>query len=372
MYLNIENIVSQMLADMSAAFPNASLVEVQKVYSLIFLVEMITNFGVAWLVSKLSKRKIIILFQAGTVIGGLIGYFWGTKLATLYLSSIIIGISAAIIGTMSKAVVPENFTTQEAPRVIAISQIATSLGSVMLYTGSGYLMVRTWRNGYLAFLFGLVSLFAALFLLPEGPVEIRVKDENGKKPKIWTKDLVHDVVITAVFFIIFITYSSNLSYLVAEKGFGNSVMVGYLSSVLTAFTFVAAVIFTKSLKLTKKYILVISCHFVLLGFGLITISRNIWWVVIGTAFVGLGQGTFTPAVFTHVSRYVKQNTNSVSYAMINAAGSCGYYLAPYIITIPSALFGAMAVNRFEWAIVLMALMILGEFIFQKKQQESVY
>ena len=67
MYLQIENITSIMLSCISEAFPNASVVSVQKVYSLIWLVELFTNFVVVFIVRRLSKRKMIIVFQLMTV-----------------------------------------------------------------------------------------------------------------------------------------------------------------------------------------------------------------------------------------------------------------------------------------------------------------
>lgn len=368
MYLNIENNVSLMLSGIQQAFPSASLIQVQQVYSLIFLIETFTNFIVGWFASKLSKRKIIMLFQGGTVLGGLIAYFFGKSIAILYVSSVIIGFSAAIISTISKAIVMENFDESETPKVFALQQISQSLGTMMLQVWGGYMVAKQWNNGYLTFLFGLVSLFAAVFMLPEGPVEHEAK-ENGVKEKLWTKYLVHDVAITGLFLMVFMTYNSNLSFLVAEKGFGGSAVTGYLAATLTAFNFVAALLLPKTIKLLCKWIFLASGLCLIVGFSIIMLAPSAFWVLIGAMITGFAQGTFTPSVFVHLSKHITPDTNTASNAMVQAAGNVGLYIYPYVITAPSTLIGSGVSARFAVAIILLCVICVGEFVFMKKQKD---
>ncbi len=368
MYLNIENNVSLMLSGIAEAFPNASVIQVQKVYSLIFLVETFTNFIVGWFASKLSKRKIVMLFQGGTVLGGLLAYFFGKTIAMLYVSSVVIGFSAAIISTISKAIVMENFDEEETPKVFAAQQISQSLGTMMLQIWGGYMIVKEWRNGYLTFLFGLVSLFAAVFMLPEGPVENMAKEE-GAKSKLWTKYLIHDVAITGLFLMVFMTYNSNLSFLVAEKGFGNSTVTGYLAAVVTALNFIAAILLSRTLKVLGKWVFLASGLCLIVGFTIIMLAQNAIWVLVGAVITGFAQGTFTPSVFVHLSKHITPNTNTASNAMVQAAGNVGLYIYPYVITAPSALIGNGVSSRFLVAIILLAVICVGEFVFMKNQKD---
>lgn len=368
MYLNIENVIPIMFSNMSQAFPNASLISIQQIPSVMYLVESAACFAGGWFVSKLSKRRIIIIFQAGTVAGGLFAYFFGTTVAMLYLSAFIIGFSASLVSVISRSIVVENFTGDDVPKVIGASQIANSLGTMMLQMLTGYLAVIHWKMGYLTFLFGLVSLFSAVFLLPEGPLETR-EPKTGQRAKIWTRHLIHDIVLTCVFLLVNMTYTSNISYLVTERNLGDSVVTGYLSSLRTAFVFLAAIFLPAVLKAVKKYCLTFSLLCVIAGYLLVTVSPNVWMVAAGTALAGFGQGIFTPAIFAHIARHVNQSTNSISHAMIQAAGNAGIYLYPYVITVPSLLLGTAAVYRFAVALPLAIVLLIAETIYQHYQTE---
>ena len=146
MYLNIEDMVSLMLADFAVMLPNAGAVEIQKIYSLIFFVEIFANIGAGWLAGKLSKRKIVIIFQLGTVAGGMFAYFCGTTLLRLYFSSVGIGISAAVISTVSKSMMKDYFTSEEIPKVVVLQEIATNEGTLLLSLAGGYLCSKFMRG----------------------------------------------------------------------------------------------------------------------------------------------------------------------------------------------------------------------------------
>lgn len=347
MYLNIEYVVSLFLADISADFPSASVISVQNVYSVIFLVELLTQLSVSWFTARLSKRKIVICFQGFTIAGGLIAWAFGTSMAMLYLSSVMIGFAAAIISTISKSLILENFTGEDVPKVLAAQQIAQAIGTIVLQLVAGWLAVRSWRLGYLTFLFGLASLLSGIFLLPEGPVENHAAQPKQNRPKLWNRHLLHDVLVTGLFGVIFCAYNYNISYLVVEKELGNTAVTGTLASVLTASAFVAALVFPTVERKTGKYLVLSAFGCVFFGYIMIALSSELWFIVVGICLVGFGQGLFSPAIYINVSKYAKALTASV--AMVNMGAAIGMYLYPYMITAPATLFGDSAATRFLFA-----------------------
>lgn len=370
MYLNIENVLSLMLYDMTVAFPDVSAFTIQKLPANMYLIEAVTSLGIGWLASKMSKRKMIIIFQGGTVLGALIGYFFGSSFSMVYFSLFILSISCAVTSTIARSVVVESFASKDVPKMISVSQISNSLGTALLQILGGHLIAISWRTGYLAFLTGLFSLFSALFLLPEGPLEKREKSgETGMKSKIWTKHLIHDVVLTLLFLCINSTYTTYITFLVTERGFGNAVAAGYLSGVKTGFTFLAACVLPFTVKQLKKHIISASMLLILIGYGMVAAASNIWFVLIGAALSGFGIGTFTPAIFTHIAKHVTPETNSSSHAMIAVAGTLGNYLYPYLITLPSLALGESSTYKFVIAMIWCALVLAGEILFQRKEKE---
>ncbi len=369
MYLNIENVISIMLSDISDAFSGESLIRVQQIPSVIYFVEMIAGLFGGWFASKLSKRKIVILFQSGTVIGGMFAYFFGTSVAMLYVSAVIIGVSASIVSIISRAIVVENFSGNDVPKMIAASQIVNSLGLIMLQLMAGYLVKSYWRNGYLTYLFGIASILSAIFLLPEGPKERPAKTEKTKE-HIWTVHLVHDVILTLAFLLINMTYGSNISYLIREKGLGDSVMTGYLSALSTAFVLIAAIVLPRTIKWAKNYCLSFSIAITVIGYIAIIVSPNIWFILLGSACTGFGQGTFTPCIFAHIAKHVTPGTNSSSHAFIQIAGNTGIYMYPYVITLPALLLGDKAVFRFAVAIPLALLLLAVETVYAHRHRDD--
>lgn len=368
MYLNIENMVSLLLASISEAFPNASLVQIQNIYSYIMLVELFTNFVVGWFASKLSKRKIIIYFQGFTVLGGLIAFFFGKSIAVLYASSIVIGFAAAIVSTISKSIISENYPEPaEAAKIFGAQQMAQSVGTMMLQILVGYLAVKGWKYGYLSFLFGLVSLFSAIFLLPEGEKEERVKKEEGEKIKVWTPQLIHDVAMTTLYIMLFVVYNYNISYLVGEKNFGNTAIAGYLSALWTGILFIAAAllpkVYIKLDKWTVSFCIISLC----VGFVVIAYSNNIWLTVIAIIISAFAQGVFSPTVYLNVSKFANSKAVTTSMAMINAGASLGVYLVPYLVTAPSVLIGSTAQARFITAAIELFILFVVEVVYVKKK-----
>lgn len=367
MYLQIENITSIMLSGISEAFPNASVVSVQKVYSLIWLVELFTNFVVVFIVRRLSKRKMIIVFQLMTVFGGLFAGFFGTTIFRLYISSVIIGFSAAVVSTVSKSLITENFAPEECPQIYSLQQISQSVGTVVLQVTAGILAAKYWRLGYLTFLFGLLSVLAAIFMLPEGEPE---RFAEGEKLKLWNKDLAHFVIITLAFIMIYTTYSANISYLISEKNLGNASIAGYQSSVMTAGNFAAALVFPVFMKKTKDNRLIYCFAVMFASYLFMAFAGSGFTLLIGLALAGLGQGAFTLTIYAIVAQKSQRSNLTASLAMINAAASCGKYIYPYFITAPTMLVSKLAASRYMTAAVLLVLLMIYEGIYCKKHENA--
>ncbi len=368
MYLNIENMVPLLLADMTKSFPNASVVQIQNVYSLIMLVELFTNLTVGYFASKLSKRRIVILFQGGTVLGGLIAFFFGRTLAMLYVSSVVIGFSAAIISTVSKSIITENYTdSDEAAKVMGAQQMIQSIGTILLNLLTGVLALHSWRYGYLSFLFGFVSLLSGILLLPEGPKEERKISVYGdKKVKIWNKYLIHNVVVTLLFIMFYMTYSFNISYLVEEKGFGNVAVASYLSAIWQVVLFISAICLSKVIKKLDRWTLSVCFAMEAVGFGIIAFSDDIWISVFGIIIAAFAQGIFSPKVYLDVAKQSDSSVITASMAMVNAGASLGVYLVPYLITAPSAMISSDASARLITAMIGLIVLFIAEIIYQNR------
>lgn len=371
MYLNIENMVPLLLADMQKTFPNASVVSIQNVYSTIMIVELFTNLTVGWFASKLSKRQIVIMFQGGTVLGGLIAFFFGKSLAVLYTSSVIIGFSAAIISTISKSIITENYTdTNEAAKVMGAQQMIQAIGTILLNLLTGVLALHGWRYGYLSFLFGFISLLSGIFLLPDGPKEQRKVLSDGRKVKMWNKHLIHNVIVTLVFVMLHMTYSYNISYLVEENGFGNVAVASYLSSIQQIMLFIAAILLSKVVAKLKKWTLSVCFGLETLGFAIIAFSNNIWLTIFGIIISSFAQGVFAPKVYLDVARQSDSSVVTASMAMVNAGASLGVYLVPYLITAPSVIFGNGANARFITAMIGLVVLFVVEIIYQNRADKN--
>lgn len=363
MYLTIENVMSLFLTGMAQDFPNASIVTIQQVISIVMLVELFVQFTLGWLASKLSKRKIVIIFQGGTVLGGLIAYFWGKTIGILFISSIMIGISAGTISTIAKSIVTENFSPEEVPKIIGYQQIAQSVGSIILNLVAGRLAALHWRTGYLTFLFGLLSLLAGIFLLPEGQVEIRQKDAAGNKQKIWTKNLVHEVLTTLFFVCFTYGYYYNIGFLIQEKSLGTAAVTGRISAIFMAAQLVGALLLPKYIKKTGNFTLVSVYILAISGFVCMALSDSVLGIIAGVIIFGFGQGVFTPYVYSSASVHSAPNVITSSLAMVNIGASAGMYLFPYIVTWPMQFIANTASARFIATGVLIGLLAIYELLY---------
>lgn len=365
MYLNIEDMVSLMLADFAVMLPNAGAVEIQKIYSLIFFVEIFANIGAGWLAGKLSKRKIVIIFQLGTVAGGMFAYFCGTTLLRLYFSSVVIGISAAVISTVSKSMMKDYFTSEGIPKVVVLQEIATNAGTLLLSLAGGYLCSKFMRGAYLIYLVGVPSLVMAIFLLPEGKAE---KREKGKNVKIFTPSLIHDVVLTCLFLMIFIGFQTELSFAVAEKNLGGASFAGVLMALSTAVQVVTTAFNNAVLKLTGKNWAVFSMVIMIFAFICLIFADSIFLFGAGAMLSGVSLGIFSPTMYAHVTINSDSSVNTVSCGMMQTGGCLGIYLYPYLVTAPALLISSKTWARFSVSVVYLVIFAVCESLYQRKNQ----
>lgn len=125
--LSIEEILTLVLNGIAVEWPEVSISAIQMVYSFMVLVEMLTAFFLGFIVSKMSKRKIIIVFNIIATLGGLFAFFFGFNIYMLYISSAVIGFACSVLSTINKSMVSELYTEDKRAKLYGLQLISTDL-----------------------------------------------------------------------------------------------------------------------------------------------------------------------------------------------------------------------------------------------------
>lgn len=363
--LSIEEILTLVLNGIAVEWPEVSISAIQMVYSFMVLVEMLTAFFLGFIVSKMSKRKIIIVFNIIATLGGLFAFFFGFNIYMLYISSAVIGFACSVLSTINKSMVSELYTEDKRAKLYGLQLISTALATSAIFILGGKLVKTGWRYVYLLFLILLIPSVSAVFMLPEGEREASQKTDKA----FLNVHVVKYMLIGFFFAISYMTYSTNIGFLLAEVGLGDS-LAGYISAALKIASFAVGILLDKTVKVFKDFTLSFAIALVSIGFLLLYFTSSFALSLLGAVMIGIGSGIFSPQVYMQIAKKVQPTNISSSIAFVNSAISLGMFFNPYIITLGAKLINNEISSRFLLAAILSAAVGLYCFIDAKTTKSA--
>lgn len=146
----------------------------------------ISGFLAAGFADKFDRKKILLFFYVGFIIGTL---FCGLayNYHTLFLARVITGIFGGVIGSISMAIITDIFTLQQRGRVMGFVQMAFA-GSQILGIPIGLLIAAQWdwhATFFMVVILSLVIGVAVVFKLKPLTEHLKLQTQNNPLKHLW-------------------------------------------------------------------------------------------------------------------------------------------------------------------------------------------
>lgn len=348
--------LSPMLAQMAAAFPEASDTTIQFVGTMPALLVLITNLFQAFL-AKRFKHRYLTAFGAGLIVAfAILGFLFHGSVTELYLWSALLGIGASFTITVGTFIIDDLFDDSEKVGVLGLQAFAASAGTMLVTFLGGFLVRKNWYYGYLAYLICLLPLVGSLTLLKGSQEEVAAeraaraaggsaKGEGsaaGTAARVSIAGVAFSILCAFLHGILYNTLNTNIGLYLVEKGIGDSGTAGTIVSLGLLFSGIMGLLVGS---LTKKIgIFTITCGFAVIAIGDLIISGagNLPMIMIGAIFASTAVSLMMPNVVANTTRSAGSHA-AVAITITLIGAQLGNFAAPVITRLAAAVFSSSSV-----------------------------
>ena len=349
------------LAYIKEAFPEVSTTWVQMLTTIPTVSQLITTLCTGILVTKWSKKKLILIGVIFWVVGGLTPFFVH-NFPIMIIMRLLYGVGCGITLPLSTTIIAEVFAGHERAVMLGWQNSFLMLGGMFYTYGGGWLSQLGWQYCFLAYALGIPVFFIVLFFLPD----MGVAEAPEEKERFLDKfKLPWEVYLISCFGMLFTAFwfgfSTNISMFISNAGLGGSVESGTASALKNLAGFFAGMTFGLFVRKIRYYTMSMAPLWAAVGFFLLAKSESFWLVCVSSFILGAGVSFFQPTVTLMVSNIspLRYLTNSVSVS--TAISNVGQFISPIVINAIAGVAGAESQpvpERTKFMVVVIAYVIL--------------
>lgn len=360
--------ISPVLKKIQDFYPDISVGSIQMLITAPALMAAVIAVLSGWLVTKVSKKKLILLGSLVTGISGLIP-FYNTSFILLFMARIFLGIGLGLITALNTAVVAEHFEGKERVAAMGLQGASVGTGMLLITTASGFLGVHRFQFSYFIHILGIIATLIIWRCLPDtGKVVVKNNEKIRLNKKVYMLSL-----LGMVEFIFLISFSTNIAMHIGGNLAGNPSVAGVITGVFSGVQIIFGLMLSVITKYTKeKTMIVAMSSFGLGALLLVVFPGNYIMLILGAVFCGASQGIFIPQAMYEASNAVSKIATAMAAASITVAMCLGQLVSPVILNgLSKLLFGHIATsNVFAIGTVVMFILPLFLFVIKKGAKKN--
>lgn len=356
--LNITG-VAPILGLLDKSFKEQGSNAVQTLQTMPYFLLMIGSIIVGWLVTKISKKKLVL--------GGLILIaFIGTSplivddFSFMMVSRLLIGFGFGIISPLNTTIISEFFHGKDRAALMGLHVTGMGIGSIFINIVGGVLGNFGYQKFFLVHLIALVAFIIVITQLPDTGVQA-----SSKTQKLKLNRMVFELSLTSFFHTLFITaYLTNIGTHIMENLNGSSDLTGIVTAVQGGFALLVGFNFSKISSALKQRTLPFSIFAAGLGYlSLIVLPDNMFGILFGSACLGVSLSCFMAQASYMISVSVPQIAVALANGVFAVIGGIGGLLSPIILnSITNGMFGSISTNR-VFTICTIGMFLLAIFSY---------
>lgn len=326
-------LISPMVASIMLEFPGKEQLWYDQVISITALMMVPAMFLSSFLARRYNKKWIIIL---GTMMFAIAGLACSLAPSLEYLVVVrgILGFGAGLCFPLIPSAVAQLFDDYEKNQMLGWINATGSVFSFVLSTAAGFIATFYWKSSFYLYLIFIPILIIQFICLPNFEPEAAPEKEDGDQKateafgwKPWFVALGMLVVMGMMTLIMY-----RLSPIIELNGLGTSADSGLGTSVMTATSFLAALLFGTYFARLKKFSPVVSLALAGSSFLLYGFASSLPVIYVASAMYGLALGSLNPFFMSMMSRVAP--ASKMTFAMtltcvcqIGAQVVTPYYMA---------------------------------------------
>ncbi len=291
----------------------------------------------------------IILF----VVGGSSGFYL-ENFYTILAGRAVLGIAVALLMTSSTALIGDYLDEIGRHKFMAIQGMAVAIGGIMFITAGGFLAQLHWSYPFAIYILPLFFLPLLATSLYEPKKHIHLESEIEIEAKLWP------VYITAYFaMVLFYMLPTQLPYLIIDKLHGEPSTIGFVISVAMFFNAMTSRQYAK-LKRRFSYKQIYIITFIFFGIGLFIISQahSIAQLFYSTAFIGIGFGLILVNTNSWFLAKVPAHKRGKASGMLASSFFLGQFSSPLLLEPIVKIYGIQGLFLIVSGIAVMISLIL--------------
>lgn len=348
---------SPVLKQIGEHFSNVNTSLVQMLITGPSLVGMFCALLSGMLVTKISKKKLLLASSLISAITGIFPMLFDS-FTLLFGCRLIYGFALGLATALNTAVVAEWFEGDARVKAMGIQAASVGAGMAVTTAGAGYLGAEIFTNSYYINLIGLICFVLILLFLPETG-KVVVTAEN----KI---EINFRVVVIAFLglleFMFLISFTTNISMHLTGKLTGNAAVSGNLTSIFSIAQIIIGLVLTSVTKITKKATLPVAMLSFTLGCVLLVgFSSNFAVLCVGAVLCGFSQGVFIPTAMVEESNAVPPAAAAMASGVFTCGTCTGQLLSPIVLNATAGKIFGEATTTGVYIVAAVGMMIAAVF-----------
>ena len=360
--------LSGAIADIAAYFPTYSVQVIQTGMMAITLVSIPGAFIAGRLAFFHSKRTLVVVGFALVAAGGVGGFFFHDTIVLYYVWSCVIGAGMGFFQPLVVSFITDYFEGKERDQLAGLQTSFVSGGSVLLTFLGGLLAVVAWHFSYLVFLIAVPVLITCLINLP---AKNRYAVEKAAKQKIPRK-VSYYIISVFLFFLVYITFPSNIALYLSEKGFGSAALAGGANAVFMIGGVVMGLFFSGFNRRFGEYLFGFSHLILTVSLMLLCFGNSIAIVFIAVFVGGMGIGMTMPRAVLSLSAIIPPAAAATVFSFhATVAPSLAGFISPTVFAFLGGFVSDAgdSVSRLTAAAVMSAVLMVAQFIITAKTKK---
>ena len=338
-------------------FASAPDMLVQLIISLPALFIILTNLLFLPISRVLRTRAIAIIGLVLYVAAGT-GCFFVDNIYLLLVMRALLGVSVGLIMPLSTGLLSYFYPPEEQARLMGLSAAMNQMGGVVGTLLAGMLASIAWNYAFLVYLFGLIALVMIVCWLPNEKLGSSNKRGKVFEPRQLLKfhpSVIGMLLLTMVFFV----FPTNFAIITSRQLQLDTTAITLIMVALDLLAFFVGLVFGHLMHRFRTSIKFFPPIVLIIGYAFYAEASNVAMLLVGSAFIGVGNGIGVPYLLTIASIKGGKNSATTVMPLLSASLYLGQFISPILILpLAELLFGSHDVTGPYRVAVLISLLFL--------------
>ncbi len=331
---------------------------VQLIISLPALFIIITNMMFRSICKVLRTRSIAIIGLLLYVIAG-VGCAFLDNISLILVLRALLGVSVGLIMPLSTGLIAYYFPPEEQAKMMGLSTAMNQMGGVVGTLLAGILASIEWNYAFYVYVFGLIAVLMILRWLPNDRLGTSDRVDDDFEPRQLLKfhpSVIGMLLLTLAFFV----FPTNFAIITSKQLHYDTTTITIIMVALDFVAFLVGLVFGKLMGRFRNIIKYFAPLSLIVGYSFYAGANGMAMILIGSAFIGFGNGVGVPYLLTIASIKGGRNSATTVMPLLSAALYLGQFLSPIIVLpLSEYLFGTNdIVGAYKVAIIISAIFLV--------------